>query len=102
MFALSDRGKALEDLYAHNQEVGFIIETRRNRLLGLWAAALLGKDDPRSYAEDLVSVAMEGKGADRIFNRLRADFDASGISVLDEAITSRMSELLSDVARDMR
>lgn len=102
MFALSARGKALENLYARDQEISFIIETRRNRLMGLWAAALLGKDDASAYAEDVVASAMDGKAEHQVFDRLRTDFQSAGVTMLDDTIYDRMRDMLQAAAKDMR
>ena len=39
--SLNDRERDFESRYAHDQELRFRIEARRNKLLGLWAAELL-------------------------------------------------------------
>jgi hypothetical protein len=50
MSGMSDREKAFENKFAHDQELRFKAEARRNKLVGLWAAGLLGKADPDAYA----------------------------------------------------
>ncbi|NDH02760.1 MAG: DUF1476 domain-containing protein, partial [Marivivens sp.] len=52
MSTFDDREKAFEDKFAHDAEMQFKAEARRNKLLGLWAAELLGKsgEDANAYA----------------------------------------------------
>ena len=52
MTTFSDREKAFEDKYKHDQELQFKVEARRNKLLGLWAAELMGLAgaDAQAYA----------------------------------------------------
>ena len=52
MTTFDDRERAQEAKFAHDAELNFKAEARRSRLLGEWAAGLLGKkgDDARAYA----------------------------------------------------
>ena len=43
MTTFNDREKAFENKFAHDEEIQFKTFARRNKLLGLWAANLLGK-----------------------------------------------------------
>jgi hypothetical protein len=47
---MTDRETAFESKFAHDAEMQFKAEARRNKLLGLWAADLMGKtgDDARA------------------------------------------------------
>lgn len=94
MSGMSDREKAYENKFAHDQELRFKAEARRNKLLGLWAAELLGKADADAYAKEVVVSDFEEAGDDDVFRKVRADFDAAGIAVTDEAIREKMIELL--------
>ena len=43
MTTFNDREKSFEKKFQHDQEVQFKVNARKNKLLGLWAAGLLGK-----------------------------------------------------------
>ena len=43
MSSFDDRGDNFEKKFAHDAELQFKVEARRNKLLGLWAAELMGK-----------------------------------------------------------
>ncbi len=43
MTTFDDRENAFEAKYAHDEEMNFRATARANKLLGLWAAELLGK-----------------------------------------------------------
>ena len=62
MTTFDKREKAFEDKYKHDQELQFRVEVRRNKLLGLWAAELLSKDDAEAYAKEVVSAKFEEPG----------------------------------------
>lgn len=102
MYALRDRGRALEDKFAYDQTVQFRAEARRNKLLGLWAASLIGAENADSYAHDLVSSALDHNGPNDVLTKLRHDFDAAGVAVADEELATRMHDVLVDVLREMQ
>jgi hypothetical protein len=101
MYSLHDRAKALEDKFAYDQSFQFRAEARRNKLLGLWAASVIGASDAGSYARDLVSSALEGKSEQDLASKLRHDFDAAGVAVADDELHTRMHDMLIDVVREM-
>ena len=55
MTTFNDREKAFENMYARDQEMQFRILARRNRLLGAWAARLMGLTDveAEAYAKEV-------------------------------------------------
>lgn len=94
MSGVSDREKAYENKFAHDQELKFKAEARRNRLLGLWAAELLGKSDADAYAKEVVVSDFDEAGDEDVFRKVRADFDASGVTITDVELRTKMLELL--------
>ncbi|WP_288429879.1 DUF1476 domain-containing protein [uncultured Agrobacterium sp.] len=102
MVTLKERGKALENIYFHDEEATFRVQAMRNKLIGLWAAALMNKDDANSYANEVVSTSVEHNTPDAVFNKLHDDFAKAGIAVLDASIHERMSELLRCAVDDLR
>ncbi|WP_117191216.1 DUF1476 domain-containing protein [Rhizobium terrae] len=96
MSGISDREKAFENKFALDQELKFKALARRNKLLGQWAAGLLGKADADSYAKEVVAADFEEAGDEDVFRKLRGDFDAAGISVSDQDIRVKMVDLLSE------
>lgn len=96
MSTFGDREKAFENKFALDQELRFKAEARRNKLLGLWAAEKLGKADADAYAKEVVASDFEEAGDADVFRKLRADFDAAGVTVSDEELRNRMLELLAE------
>ncbi|CAM2993308.1 hypothetical protein SAMN04488021_101214 [Paracoccus aminovorans] len=92
MTTFDDRERAYEAKFAHDEELNFKAEARRNRLLGEWAAALLGKtgDDARAYALTIVSSDFDEPGDEDVFRKLSADLSGK---VEAEAIRAKMIEL---------
>ena len=101
MSTFDDRERAEEARYALDQETQFKVMARRNKLLGLWAADLMGLtgDDAEAYAKTVVLSDLEEAGDDDVFRKVRKDFDNAGIDRTDSRIREQMSELLP-VARE--
>lgn len=95
MSGLSDREKAFENKFALDQELKFKALARRNKLIGLWAAGLLGKADADAYAKEVVVADFEEAGDGDVFRKLRSDLDAAGVSISDQDIRTKMVELLA-------
>ena len=98
MSSFDDRERAHEAKFALDAELNFKAEARRNRLLGEWAAALLGKsgDEARAYALSVVSSDFDEPGEEDVYRKLAADLADKA----DEAtIRAKMAELRS-VARE--
>jgi hypothetical protein len=91
-----DRENAFENKFAHDQELKFKALARRNKLVGLWAAGLLGKPDAEGYAREVVAADFEEAGEEDVFRKLRHDFDAAGVTVADADIRTKMYELLAE------
>ncbi len=96
MTGMQDREKAFEAKFALDEELRFKAEARRNKLIGLWAARLLGKQDIEAYAKEVVAADFEEAGHEDVVRKLRADFEAAGIAQTDEQIRLKMVELLSE------
>lgn len=102
MVNMQDREKAFESKFALDEELKFKAEARRNKLLGLWAASLLGKTDADAYAKEVVAADFEEVGHEDVVRKIRADFDAAGIAQTDEQIRLKMLELLSEAVTQIQ
>ena len=97
MSGINDRGDAYENKFAHDAELKFKAEARRNKLLGNWAAEKLGKsgDAIEDYAKEVIRSDFEEPGDDDVFRKIREDFDAAGIDQSDHQIRRTMDELMA-------
>lgn len=102
MASMEERGEGFEKKFAHDEELKFKAEARRNKLLGVWAAGQLGRDDAEAYAKEVVMADFEEAGDEDVFRKIRADFDAGGVSVSDEDIRSKMTELLAEAVEQIQ
>jgi hypothetical protein len=69
MSGFEDRQEQFEKCFAVDEEVKFKTLARRNKLVGLWAAQLLGYggSDAETYATDLVAGQVGAADPDTLF-----------------------------------
>ena len=101
MSGFDDRKKGQEAKFAHDAELRFKAEARRNRLLGLWAAEHMGlsEEHAKEYAAEVVASDFEEAGDEDVFRKIAGDLKAKGASVSEDMIRKKMVELVQ-VARD--
>lgn len=104
MTTFDSREQAMEAKFAHDEEMKFRAIARRNRLLGLWAAELLGKDGEAAtaYAKGVVMSDFEEEGDHDVFRKIRRDFDAAGVAQSDHQIRARMDEFLTSALEQVQ
>lgn len=104
MSDFSDRQKAFERKFAHDEELRFKATARRNRLLGLWAAEKLGKtgDDADAYAREVVAADFEEVGDDDVLRKVKADFDAAGVVQSEHQVRRTMDELMAEAIEQVK
>ena len=93
MATMKDRENAFENKFAHDAEMQFKAEARRNKLLGLWAADLMGKsgDDAAAYATEVIKSDFEEAGDEDVFRKVQADL---GDLVSEADLRAKMASLL--------
>ncbi|PIB24877.1 aldolase [Amylibacter kogurei] len=98
MTTFDDRERAYENKFAHDEEMRFKTIARRNKLVGLWAAELMGKTtgEAEAYAKDVVKADFEEAGDEDVYRKLSGDL---GDKATEADIRAKMAELLL-VAKD--
>lgn len=93
MTTFDDRENAFEAKFAHDEEMQFKAQARCNKLLGLWAADLMGMtgDEATAYAASVVKADFEEAGQEDVVRKVAADL---GEKSSPEAIRAKMSDLL--------
>ncbi len=97
MSGFDEREKGFEKKFAHDAELKFKAEARRNKMLAEWAGAKMGmgEDEITSYIKDVRRSDLEEAGDDDVFRKVRGDFDAKNIDQSDHQIRRTMDELLA-------
>lgn len=96
------REEGFEKQFAHDEELRFKAMARRNNMLGLWAAGILGKSgaDAEAYAKDVVMADFEAAGDHDVLHTLLKDLQPKGIT--EQQIQSQMTELLTEAVAQIK
>jgi hypothetical protein len=102
MTTFDKREDAFERQFAHDEELKFKAEARRNKLLGLWAAEKLGKTgaDADAYAKEVVASDFEEAGDADVLRKVLGDLAAKGVT--EAEIRAKMSELLATAVAQVK
>lgn len=96
MTSLEDRKSAFENKFAHDQDLRFRVEARRTKLLGHWAAGVMGLSGEAidQYAKSLVAADMAEAGSDDVRRKLVADLATKGMTPESVQLDKKMAEFL--------
>lgn len=103
MTTFDDREKALENVFSHDMELQFKARARKNKMLGLWAAGLLGKKgaDAEAYAKDIVMADFEQPGEHDVVHTLMRDLTAAGKPHEEHTIRKQGDRFLVEATRQV-
>jgi hypothetical protein len=96
MTTFDKREEGFEKKFAHDEELRFKANARRNKLLGLWAAEKMGLSGPAAdtYAKEVVVADFEEAGDDDVLRKVSKDFKAKGVAQSDPQIRQTMDALM--------
>lgn len=94
--SFDERERSFEAKWVHDQELRFRVYSRRNGMLGFWAAGEIGLKgaEADAYARAIVAKEFEKGGEDAIFGMIRQDFDSHRVTHSDHMIRRKMADLL--------
>ena len=103
MTQFDDRERAFEAKFARDEELQFRVLARRNRLLGEWAAELMGLSEAEtaSYAKDVVRADFEEAGDEDVIRKLLGDLTSAGIDVDDQRIRDALDHKSVEARRQL-
>jgi hypothetical protein len=98
MTMFDDRERAYEAKFRLDEEAAFRIAVRRDKLLGLWAGAMMGMDADaaKAYAKALMDSDLEHHD---VIHKLKTDLCTSGVPV-DEATVQTYLHEFHEKARE--
>src|SRR3954447_25104115 len=104
MTTFDKREEGFEKKFAHDEELKFKAEARRNKQVGLWAAEKLGLSGPTAdaYAKEVVVADFDEPGDGDVFNKIRKDFDGQGVTQSDHQIRRTMDELMEKAIAEIK
>ncbi|NOT71760.1 MAG: DUF1476 domain-containing protein [Hyphomicrobium sp.] len=103
MTTFDDREKGYEKKFAHDADLKFKAESRRNKALAEWAGGKLGLTGAalEDYIKAVRKADLAEKGDDDVFGKVKADFAAKGVAVSDADIRKVMGEALAKAVTDI-
>lgn len=96
MADFNERGKAFEAKFKLDEELRFKSTARRNRLLGVWAAAQMGlnESEAEAYAKEVVISDFEAPGDDDVLQKVLGDLLGKGVEASESSLRKHMDELM--------
>ena len=103
MTTFNDRERAFETQYARDEEMQFRIIARRNRLMGEWAAGLMGltEVEATSYAKDVVRADFEEAGDEDVIRKLLGDLTSANVDIDEARIREALAHKTVDARRQL-
>lgn len=103
MTTFDDRERAFETKFAHDEEMKFRVIARRNRLLGMWAAAEMGLSEAEAdaYAKDVVRADFEEAGDEDVIRKVLGDLTSAGKDIEESVIREQLDAKLVEAKRQM-
>jgi hypothetical protein len=103
MTTFNDREKSFEKKFEKDQELQFKVNARRNKLLGLWAAGLMGKSgaDAEAYAKEVVIADFEKPGDSDVIGKLVKDLATAGKPTEEHTIRKQAERLMDDAKKQL-
>jgi hypothetical protein len=104
MTTFDKREEGFEKRFALDAEQKFKAEARRNKLLGLWVASLLGLsgDEANAYAREVVAADFEEAGDRDVVHKVMSDLKGKGIEMSEAELRVKMDELLAQAITQVK
>ena len=102
MSSFDDREKSFEKKFAHDEELQFKINARKNKYLGQWCSQIFGYDQEKEkeYIQSIIKADFEEAGDEDVFRKIKNDLKNNNIS--DEDIRKKMDELNEKAKADFK
>jgi hypothetical protein len=103
MTTFDDRERAFEAKYARDEDMAFRIIARRNRLLGEWAARLMGLSEAETdaYAKEVIRADFEEAGDGDVVHKLLGDLTGAGIDTSEDKIRETVGHKTVEARRQL-
>ena len=102
MSSFDEREKNFEKKFAHDEEVQFKVNARRNKYLGEWISDKLGKKEEsrEEYIQEVIKSDFAEPGEEDVFKKVKKDLLSAGIETEDSEIREKMKALLDKAKKD--
>jgi hypothetical protein len=103
MTTFDQREQAFEQKFGHDEELKFKARARKNKMLGLWAAGLIGKTGAaaEAYARDIVMADFEKPGDHDVVHTLMHDLAAAGKPTEEHTIRRQGERFMAEAVKQV-
>ena len=93
MSSFEDRKKSFEKKFAHDEELQFKINAKKNKYIAEWVSNLLGltEEKKNQYIQDVIKADFAEAGDEDVFRKIKIDLKEKDLK--DEEIRGKMKEL---------
>jgi hypothetical protein len=104
MTSFDERKDSFEKKFAHDETLRFKAGARRNKLLGQWAAGLMGLDGAKAqeYAKSVIKADFEEAGDEDVFRKIKTDLAGAGVDQSDHQIRRHMDEFMAVAIKQIK
>ena len=103
MTQFDERERAFEAKFARDEEMQFRVLARRNRLLGEWAAGLMGltAEEAEAYAKDVIRADFEEAGDEDVIRKLLGDLTSANVEIDEDRIREALGHKSVEARRQL-
>jgi len=103
MTDFDDRRRGEEAKFAMDEDTAFRVAARRNRLLGEWAAGVMGltEEETDAYKKAVVQADFEEAGDEDVIRKLLGDLTAADTNVGEAEIRAKLEEMTVEAKRQL-
>lgn len=103
MTSFNNREKVFEDKFARDADLKFKAESRRNKLLAIWAADKLGLEGAavEDYIKSVRKADLAEAGDEDLFRKIQADFKAKPVTVTDVELRTAIHTFLAQAIQQI-
>lgn len=98
MNALERHERAMEQMYLLASEMGFRVQSRRDRVLAQWVAELVGATDVEAYVAEIIDVRTTAAGDEGVIAKFLADVRAADRVLGEKELRAHMATLMTNEA----
>lgn len=103
MTTFDERERGYEAKAAHDHEVEFKAQARRDRLLALWAGERIGLTGEalQDYVTAVWRADLKHPGDEDVYDKVMSDLQAHGATMAGAELRAKMAELLAEAHREL-
>ena len=104
MSTFDKRQEGFENKFAHDEELRFKAEARRNKMLGAWAAEKLGLSGEAAdaYAKSVLLADLEEPGDEDVYRKIKDDFEEKNVEVSEHQLRREMADLMEQAINEIQ